>query len=308
MSAKETASNKKSRKTFLIILIIVLLSVNAFFIFKLVKKNQSTTAELISTEQLKDELEKEVADYKDQVAMFEEDLELKDTAIIRQKREIEEKVKEIEKLIKAGEISQANYRKAKEEIEQLKYYVSKYQAEIKELKKKNRQLEEEVSGLKTEITQRNKDVDSLMDQTTSLGNKLDVGKMLRAEKFYVTGVQLKRDGNKEKETLKGKRMDGIRVDFKIKDNILAEKGNKVFYVKIIDPKGVTLFIEERGSGSFTYQGEEVLYTIKETLDFDNSDKTYSIYWHKGTPFEEGPYEIVVYNDGLKIGKSSFEIK
>lgn len=308
MTNQEVVEKKRSRKTFLIILVALLILFNAFLIFKLVKKNQETTDKLVSTEQLKEELEKEVTDYKEQVALFEEDLELKDSAIIRQKREIEEKVREIEEMIKAGQITQANYRRAKEEIEQLKYYVSKYQAEIKELKKKNKELEQEVTGLKTEITQHKRDKDSLIDQTTSLGNKLSLGEMLRAENFYITGIQLRKGGEKEKETMKGKRMDGIRIDFRIKDNILAKKENKVFFAKIIDPKGVTLFIEERGSGSFEYQGEETLYTIRETMEFDNSDKTYSIYWHKGTPFEVGAYKVEVYAEGVKIGKSTFEIK
>lgn len=307
MSEIDVASKKKSiGKQLLIIFIILLLLFNAFLIFKLIRKNNKVSNELVSTLELKEELELELKAYEGQLAEFKDLISDKDTLLLDKQKEIEQLAEKIQVMIRAGKITQAKYNAAKEEIAQLKYYTQKYQQQIEELQQKNQKLTAENEGLKTEVKEVKKEVDKLTDVNVGLTNKVSLGEMLRTSAITVEGIQVK--GGKQKVTDKGSRMSALKVIFNLQDNPIAVEKERVFYVKVLNPKGETLYIEERGSGQFTYQGEESLYTIKETLQYSNKPQSsYTIYWSKGSPFEKGDYILQLFNDGVKIGEKSFNV-
>jgi FtsZ-binding cell division protein ZapB len=307
MSETEVVKKKNVGRQVLIIFVALLVLFNAFLIFKLVRKNNRVTNELVSTKQLKEELEVELKTYENQIAEYKDLLTDQDTLLLEKQREIEELAEKIQVMIRAGRITQAKYDAAREEIAQLKYYTKKYQQEIEELQKKNEKLTAENEGLKTEVKEVKREVDKLTDENVNLSNKVSLGEMLRTSNIDVLGIQVK--SGKQKETDKGKKMTALKVMFNLQDNAIAKEGERVFYVKVLNPKGETLYIEERGSGTFTYQGEESLFTIKETLNYSNNpEDTYTIYWGKGSPFEKGDYKVQVFNEGVKIGEQSFTVK
>lgn len=307
MSDYESNQKKKFSRILLIIFVVLLVLFNAFLIFQLVKKNKNISEELVSTITLKEELEKELKNYEKELAEYKKLLGEKDTALLASQKEVNELKEKIEAIIRAGKVTQAKYDAAKEEIAQLKYYTQKYQKEIEELKRKNQQLTEENLGLKEEVREVKREVDKLTDENVSLSNKLSLGSTLKTSGIEVYGIQLK--GGKQKETDKGSKMDGLKIVFTIQENSLAKTGEKVFYFKIINPKGETLYMEERGSGQFEIAGGKDVFTFKETLDFQNSpDEIFKIYWAKGSPFEKGTYKLQIYNDGVKSGEKTFTIQ
>ena len=211
-------------------------------------------------------------------------------------------------MIKEVKISQDKYEEAKEQIDGLKYYIEKYQKQIEELKKQNQVLTNENSNLKQDITKNRKVMDNLQDENVKLSNKVSLGSKLESASILVTGIQIKESG-KQKETSKGSRMDGMRINFSILSNVMADKGYYDFYIRILNPKGETLYIEGTGSGRFQLQGSDALFTVKERLEFTNDDsKVYTVYWSKGSPFEKGTYKIEIYTQGLKFGENTFEVK
>ncbi|MBC8342419.1 MAG: hypothetical protein ISR55_08290 [Bacteroidetes bacterium] len=308
MSEAEVVNKKKSiGKQLIIVFIILLLLFNAFLISRLIRKNNQVTNELVSTIALKEELEVELKTFENQIVEYKELVSDKDTLLLEKQREIEELAEKIQVMIRAGKITQAKYDAAKEEIAQLKYYTKKYQAEIKELEKKNQKLTAENEGLKTEVIEVKREVDKLTDENVGLTNKVSLGEMLRTSSITVQGIQVK--GGKQKITERGNKMSALKIIFKIQDNQIAIEKERIFYVKVLSPKEETLYIEERGSGQFSYQGEEALYTTKETLQYTNNpEESYTIYWGKGSPFEKGDYKIQIYNEGVKIGEKSFVVK
>ncbi|MBT4967388.1 MAG: bZIP transcription factor [Bacteroidetes bacterium] len=308
MSEVEVVTKKKSiGKQLLVIFLILLLLFNAFLIFKLVRKNNKVSKELVSTLELKEELDLELDSCKNQIVEYKDLLTDQDTLLLAKQKEIEELAEKIQVMIRAGKITQAKYDAAKNEIAQLKYYTKKYQQQIEELQQKNEKLTVENEGLKTEVTEVKREVDKLTDENVNLTNKVSLGEMLRTSTILVEGIQIK--GGKQKVTERGNRMTALKVIFNIQENAIAKEGGRIFYVKVMNPKGETLYIEERGSGQFDYQGEQSLYTIKETLEYSNNPTSpYTIYWGKGSPFEKGAYKVQVYNEGVKIGEQSFTVK
>ncbi|MEA3495442.1 MAG: hypothetical protein U9R42_05335 [Bacteroidota bacterium] len=302
-------SKKKDRtKTLLFIFIILLLGSNAFLLVKLNQK-KNVEEDLLETTELKEQLAQEVADYKDKVEEYQGTVYEKDSLLQEYDKQMKEKVAEIEKLIQQKRITRYRYNKALEEIKKLEYYTKKYQKQIDELKKKNKKLTEENVNLKTGIKEYKKEVDNLTDENVELSNKVNLGSMLRTNTISIIGLKEKWLNDKLTETMKGKKMIAIKMVFSFKDNILAKKGDRECYIKIINPKGETLYLEERGSGQFPYQGEQSLYTLKSTINFSNeSDSSYTVVWDRGSEFEQGNYQCQVFNNGVKIGAKKFEIK
>jgi hypothetical protein len=311
MEFNENNNNKdKNRKRFIFLVILLLLS-NIIWLVLYVNKSVTTVKieqQLVSTSDLKVELEKKVLDYQSKIKEYAGQINEKDSTLIAYKTELENKVNEIQSMIKDVKISQDKYEDAKQQIEGLKYYIEKYQKQIDELKKQNLVLTNENSNLKQDITKNKKVMDNLQDENVKLSNKVSLGSKLESASIAVTGIQIKESG-KQKETSKGSRMDGMRINFSILSNVMADKGYYDFYIRILNPKGETLYIEGTGSGRFQLQGSDALYTVKERLEFTNDDsKVYTVYWSKGSPFEKGTYKIEIYTQGLIFGENTFEVK
>ena len=307
----EITNNKKSRRTFLLVIVFILLACNLFLLYKFFEDKKQITVtkeELFSTTELKNQLERQVKDYEIKTIEFIGKINEKDATLVAYRIEIEYQKAKILELIKSDKISRSKYEKAIEEIEKLKYYSTKYQDQIEELLLKNKELSTENVTLKKTIKKKNKNIDSLEDKTTHLTNKVSLGAKFSVGSLEVMGLMVK-DGGRKKETMKGSKIEGLRITFTINDNVIADKGIYDVFIKIVNPKGETLYLEGYGSGKFDFQGEQSLYTVKSTIEFRNeTGKIYSIYWSKGSNFEKGDYKAEIYTKGQLIGEQKFVIK
>ena len=91
---------------------------------------------------------------------------------------------------------------------------------------------------------------------------------------------------------------------------IVEGGLEKFYVRIIDPTGVTLAVEDLGSGILTTNtsNEEIRYTKVKEIDYNNEATEACMLWEPNTEFQQGKYNIEVFNKGFMAGKGSFELK
>jgi hypothetical protein len=60
--------------------------------------------------------------------------------------------------------------------------------------------------------------------------------------------------------------------------------------------------------TFKANGQDMSYTIKETVQYNNSDTPVEIMWAKGSEFVKGKYNVEIYQSGNMIGKSLIELK
>ena len=311
MAFSENDTNKDKNRKILLYLVIFLLITNCATVILYFTKRSETVRvvqQLVSTTNLKVELDQKINEYKAKIQSYTGQINEKDSTLVAYKAELDLKVQEIQEKIKDANISKDKYEDAKQEIDGLKYYIEKYQKQIDELKKQNVVLTKENTNLKQDITKSRQVMDNLQDENVKLSNKVSLGAKLISGSINIMGIQVKESG-KQKETNKGSKMDGMKISFNLKNNIMAEVGFYDFFIRILNPKGETLFIEGTGSGKFQYQGSEALYTTKERLEFTNNEsKIYTIYWSKGSPFEKGNYKTEIYSQGLLIGQNAFEVK
>jgi regulator of replication initiation timing len=305
-------SNNRSGKLYLYIIIILLLTLNGIFIYNYFttdKKLVVTEEQLYATDSAKAELEKVLVQTETELEQFKGKNAQLDAFLKEKNDSIQEYAERIEVLLKQGRLSKDKLNEALDEIDQLRYYKRKYLNQIDSLSNHITKLNRENSNLKQTIDQEKRKNEDLVMENIKLGNKVAIGAKLQTTEIFATGIKIRSNG-KERETSKASQVEQIKITFKVAENYVAEKGNKDIYLKIVGPDGTTIYNEAAGSGTFTFQGQESLYSTKKTIDFTQDAQQVSIYWSKGSNSEyaKGKYLAELYADGFKIGSSEFELK
>lgn len=300
----------RQRRNLLIGIVAILVLLNGFLGYLYFDKKDEAEEKqeaLITTKQLKDDLQKEVKQYEASVKNLKGQNDRLDSIISKRKQEIQQKADQIRQLLNERKIRIQKYREARQEIEQLRYYTEKYQNQIDSLVRVNKQLRAQKQNLQSEVRETRKEKSELADDKARLKNKVALGSRLKLREAKVTGVKIKNDGDK-KETDNTNRIDQLKVCFNFQENPIADGGERRMLVRIINPSGETLYIKSRGSGQFTYKKDTALYTYSNQIDYQNKDKLHCTYWSKGSEFAEGKYTMKLYTNGYLVGKHQFELK
>lgn len=230
-------------------------------------------------------------------------------SLIELKKQLE---KDKEELKNVNNFSAANFNK---KIKSYENVLSQKDTEIANLREelgivtnKNQELSQQVTGLESEKQQLNDSVNNYSAQNRELAEKVTLASALRTEELSIHAVSAKgkeRDGDK----FKAKRIDKLRVSFKLGDNAVAKQNEKDIYLRILDPDGAVLSDMATGSGAFSFNGKEMIYSSKQTVNFTNSRQQVDIFYGRGgIPMKDGKYAIEVYSEGFKIGQGDFTVK
>lgn len=148
--------------------------------------------------------------------------------------------------------------------------------------------------------------DSLVVQNTQLADVVEKGSALGLSAFNIDAVK-ERSSGKLVSTPRAKRADKIKVCFKVASNAIAQAGDKVFYIQLINPQGNVLgdgaTITNENGGSQEYSKETAFY-------YENANLDVCDYISKPAgDFQKGNYMAIVYDKNLKIlGQSQFTLK
>eukprot|EP01089_Gocevia_fonbrunei_P020438 TRINITY_DN7628_c0_g1_i1.p1 TRINITY_DN7628_c0_g1~~TRINITY_DN7628_c0_g1_i1.p1 ORF type:complete len:296 (-),score=72.31 TRINITY_DN7628_c0_g1_i1:30-917(-) len=148
--------------------------------------------------------------------------------------------------------------------------------------------------------------DSLVVQNTQLADVVEKGSALNLSKFSVDAVK-ERTSGKLVSTSRAKATDKLKVCFTVADNVIAQAGDRQFFIEVLDPQGNVLgesFSKTSDSGaSVTYsKGTEFYYENRslDVCDFINKPSS---------EFQKGNYMVNVYDNNLKLlGTSKFQLK
>ena len=251
------------------------------------------------------------------------------TLIDQQKLELKEKKDKIARAIRKTNASKAELSQAREEMAQLKVQLDQYVAENNRLKEDNEvltqansQLTAEKANLETEVasqmTMNQEHVtaraalvsqqEALESVNTELSEKVTIASVVKVPMVEVTGWKIRKSGKAVKKK-KAKSIDRIKVCFTASANLVVEEGIEKFYLRVIDPTGETLAIEDLGSGVLTSNtNEDVRFTKAKELDYSNDDVEACMLWEPNVPFQKGDYQVEIYNKGFLSGKGAFKLK
>lgn len=308
------------------VIFFLLAAVLGILYFKADKKGNTLETKNAEVEQLKAELEK---DYYQALSDLEEmrgSNEELNALIEKQKEELTAQKTQIDKLLRDSR----NLSSARAQIKDLNTKAQQYLAEINQLRQENEQLTatnsqltEVNTQLESSLTQTKEQADSLnavktrletqkaqLEQTTErLSEKVNIASVVKVDALEVTGLKVRSNGNTTRKRA-AKNVDQLEICFNTTENDVAPVGNELFFVRIINPDGVTLAIETLGSGEFksNASGDAMLYTRTAEIPYEKDVQQVCTVWAPGQAFMEGTYQVEVYNKGYLAGASSFELR
>ena len=292
-----TQSNNNNRAKILIGLLVVLLVSLAGYTYTLIQQNKETVLFLEADKaEVQKELEAIVVSYNEIL----QDNKLKDKELIAARDRIIV-------LLDSVKDYKANLS-----------IITRYKAQVRALKNERAQLFKRADSLLV-VTQRlaiEKDsttavlnktikvVDSVTTANTQLFNSLEKGALIGISNLDVTAI-IVRKGGKIKETKRASRADKIRVCYTIAPNTLAQAGDRVLYVQVINPDNNIIGDKSNitfGQDLLTYSKSESVFYENQALD------VCAIVGTKGQDVLKGLYTINIFDAQRQIGSTTLMLK
>ena len=292
-----TQSSNNNRAKILIGLLVVLLVSLAGYTYTLIQQNKETVLFLEADKaEVKKELEALVVSYNEIL----QDNKLKDKDLIAARDRIIV-------LLDSVKDYKANLS-----------IITRYKAQVRGLKNERAQLFKRADSLLV-VTQRlaiEKDsttavliktikvVDSVTTANTQLFNSLEKGALIGISNLDATAI-IVRKGGKIKETKRANRADKIRVCYTIAPNTLAQAGDRVLYVQVINPDNNIIGDKSNitfGQDLLTYSKSESVFYENQALD------VCAIVGSTGQDVLKGLYTINIFDAQRQIGSTTLMLK
>jgi hypothetical protein len=236
------------------------------------KHLNQTTEEKVILEDVKSDLEKQLRDMIVEYDSLKTNNDSVNGLIVVQ----QDKIKNLLRM-QASDVEKI--RKYKDEMETLRKVMRGYIVQIDSLNTRNRVLTEENTQVKEKLTTAETQNLSLSKEKEILNTRVELAKVLSAK--------------------------NIVVDPQNKNSV-AEGGTKDVYLRIIRPDEVVL---PAGNGeTFEFKGEQVIYSAKRQLEYENKDIDMCIFWDKNADLIPGAYTVILYAQGYEVGSATFTLK
>lgn len=326
-----TSSNESKQRFQIIagIIIGILLIVVAVLIVNNVSKgnkNRELGMELSEAQQLNDELQVEFENALAELDKYKGENEELNLLIEQQQDELGVQRDRIQSLIQDSN----DLKEARRQLTKLIAQRDQYLAELTRLKEENEMLTQEnqqLSSEKANLTAnletsqaKNQELSSAKAALTSekesleaerkrLSRKVNKASVIKLTSINVTGQMDKGDG-KWKDRNKADKINRLLICFDMEANEITEEGTEEFYVRIINPQGETLAMENLGSGVMVSSEtqQKLRYTSIKEVKYDKQAGQACTAWAPGLSFQEGTYDIEIYNKGFLAGKTTYELK
>ena len=287
-------------------LVILLLGTWGYIIYDKNNTRQITeglTTQIVNSDSSRNELQRELDDAALRLDALKTSNVKADSLLKTKDKDIDALRSRVQKILNDKNATASQLAEAKRLVAQLKGNIETYVAEIESLKAENVQLTEEkrVVTQQRDVVQKN--LDSAGTVIKEKESVIDIGSTLHASNFSIIGIK-ERNGGKEKETTKAKKVDKLRISFTVDENRITQSGPKDIYVSITSPDGNPVSVDALGSGKFyTRDGVERPFTKKIQVYYEQGQKVpVTIEWSQNSDFQTGNYKIEIYNNGFKIGE------
>jgi hypothetical protein len=191
--------------------------------------------------------------------------------------------------------------KYQSELETLRKVMKSYIVQIDSLNTRNRELTAENMDVKEKLTSAETQNVQLSKERELLNTQVQLAKVLSAKNIVATPLN-----KSSRENSKINKVAKIKVCFTIRENSVAEAGQKDIYLRILRPDEVVL---PSGTGeTFDYNGQKVIFSAKRQLEYDNKDIDMCIFWDKNADLIAGNYTVVLYAENYEIGSATFTLK
>lgn len=147
----------------------------------------------------------------------------------------------------------------------------------------------------------------LTDENRGLKKNVAVGSMLQLSKLSAAAYRVRSSG-KEKETNSAGSVDRIKACFTVAKNLLANKGERVVYLRISTPDLKVVAAQGEEENTFTFNGQPLMYSAKQALYYEQEIIESCINVDKASGFIAGEYTIELFTEGYKLGETKVILK
>lgn len=300
------------KRNILLVIITLLLLLNGYFAFNSyntkkkanyleTKRNELDSLYVVTLTEL-DKAQAAIDSLKGRSATLDSIISLKENQLAEKRAKIEE-------LLQKSQLNVVELNSAKKMVNNFKQESQQFMQTISNLDIKVSQLNKEKDSLSNTIVSQTIINEKLLEEKNILNKKVTMGSLLKPENIVGIGIRL-RNNSTELETNVAKKTQKLKLCFDIPENKITEKGEKVIYIKIIDPLGSTIYIENQGSGMFNEAetNEKINYTAVASFNYESKKKNICLYWSQNTSFTKGSYKVKFYQNNYYLTENSFELK
>ena len=174
--------------------------------------------------------------------------------------------------------------------------------EYEVLKDENRNLQTTVEMKETELANQVAINDSLSIENVTQANTITEAKELSIASLNSIGI-IERSSGKQIPTDKARRVDKVKLCFAVAANKVADKGDRVYHIQILDPKNNVIGAKETidvNGMSLTYSAETKFFYKNKTIDICE--------YISEEKFEKGTYFVNIFQEGVNIANTSFDLR
>lgn len=254
------------------------------------------------------------------------------TGLEQQKADIETELESLisnyDEVIQDNELKDKDLLAARERIEKLLDSVKKseanmaligrYKAEIGRLKEErkllfkkadsliyaNQRLALERDSTSNVLSKTYMVVDSVNQQNTAMAERIKRGATLSASDLRGEAVIVRKSG-KIVDTRRSSRADKVRACFTLAPNSIAEKGDKLLFVQVINPENTLL-----GNNDSILLGEtELKYSASSKVFYENDELDVCILVNAAEEdLIEGKYTINIFDGPTQVATTTMDLK
>jgi len=235
------------------------------------------------------DVERELASAYEDLNKFKGQNARMDSLVMEANAKIDEQKAKIKDLIRKEQNSRVLNQKLTAEIEEVKKLRDQYLEKIDQLMVENDNLKKEKADLESTVETISKNLETTVNTAS----------VLKAEYVKVKAYKKKSNG-KYSETASAKKTNKMEVCFSVLENKITKAGEKIFYLRIVEPGGKTMGARSSGSSTFKKNGseEDIQYTDMKKIDYANEKQDVCMNWEENQRiFTPGTYTIEIYADG-----------
>jgi Tfp pilus assembly protein PilN len=189
-------------------------------------------------------------------------------------------------------------KKYRSEITTMRDIMKSYIVQIDSLNTRNKLLSSENTEIKQQISQVRSTNTELSKVKEELTSKVEVASIIQAKNIAAVSLNKKR-----KETTRINLLDKLRICFTLRENPLAQAGQKDVYMRVIRPD--SLVVTSSPDNLFEYKGNKIIYSATRQVDYMNQDIEVCIFLDNNGDFVVGNYSVELYLEDNVIGRTNF---
>ncbi|MBO7247950.1 MAG: hypothetical protein J6V02_06370 [Bacteroidaceae bacterium] len=297
----ETTENKQRNvwKIVIPVVLVILLAAIGILAYFLREKSVQNTEMLQLFEIEKEEMENEYSSFA--VQYDELQVHLSNDSLVRQLEKEKLRTQQLlEELRQTKATNAAEITRLKKELATVRAVMRTYVMQIDSLDQINKELEKENTKINKQYKEATKQIDNLKVEKQIAEEKVTLASQLDA-----AAIKLIAKNKRGKEENKIKNVTQFEINFTIVKNITTKTGEKIVYLRLVNPDGETL--QKSEDDTFKYENTSLEFSAKRYIEYTGEQQEVTMYWDVEEFLYAGTYNAYLFVDGVMIGEQSITL-